>query len=60
MNVNPLANCGCSVITVAVAGTLTPRSIFEVAFGVPDVIGSCKGLALTRSFAVTEPSSLTG
>ena len=56
----PLVNSGLEVTTSAVAGKLTPNDILLVAFGSPDVIGSCKGTALKRSFAVTDPSSLTG
>ena len=60
LNTYPLANCALSVITSLVADTLTPKSICVVAFGVPDVTGSCKGTALVKSFAVTDPSAFTG
>ena len=47
-------------MTSLVAETFTPSSIEVVAFGVPDVTGNCKGTALTKSLAVTDPSELTG
>ncbi len=60
LNWYPSANFGLSATTGEPASKFTARSMLLVAFGSPDVTGSCKGTASDMALDVTEPSSLTG